>query len=82
VGLQVLVHSTLVAAVGLLGVLGVFAWILRDGMGPSATESAGWEAVRRWFWCFYWGPAMLAASGLLWLSSLAIHRPEDVDRET
>jgi len=35
------------------------AWILRDGLGPSAVESHGWPAVWRMFLCFYWGPILL-----------------------
>ena len=43
--------------------IGPFAWILRDGLGPDSTDSAGVETIIRTFWTFYWGPATIA-SGL------------------
>lgn len=30
-----------------LGIGTVFAWILRDGLGPDMVESSGWSAVLR-----------------------------------
>ena len=34
----------------LLLFLGPFAWILRDGLGPDSTRSAGMHAIQRMFW--------------------------------
>ncbi len=42
--------------------MGPFAWLLRDGLGPDSTASAGWDAVTRTFWCLYWGPATVFIS--------------------
>lgn len=36
--------------------LAPFAWLLRDGLGPDSVNSTGLMAVRKMFWCFYWGP--------------------------
>ena len=56
------------AAVGFLLLMAPFAWILRDGLGPDSTTSAGWEAVARTFWCFGWGPlALLALLAAVWM---------------
>ena len=61
----------LLAAVSLLAgaamlilvfVIGPFVWILRDGLGPDATNSTWMQAMSRMFWTFYWGPATLAAT--------------------
>lgn len=46
--------------------LGLFAWILRDGLGPDSVESQGFEAIARMFWTFWWGPSGLLLAGL-WL---------------
>jgi hypothetical protein len=43
-----------------------FAWILRDGLGPDAVESAGFHAVSRTFWTFYVGP-LIVLSLITWL---------------
>lgn len=53
--------------------LSFFAWILRDGLGPEAVESGGVEALSRWFWCFYSGPALLLCivANVLWGKYLA-----------
>lgn len=44
---------------------GPVVWILKDGMGPDATDSSGLESLERMFWTFYWGPATVAAMGML-----------------
>ena len=44
-----------------LAIIGPFAWILRDGLGPNSIKSDGWASVTRTFWTFYWGPASLVA---------------------
>ena len=53
-----------------------FAWILRDGLGPSAVESHGLQAAIHAFWTFYTGPLTLAAAaaslGFRW--RLRVHR--------
>jgi uncharacterized membrane protein len=46
--------------------LGLFAWILRDGLGPGAVDSSGFEAITRTFWTFWWGPSGILLA-LLWL---------------
>ena len=48
-------------AIVFLAIIGPFAWILRDGLGPDSITSDGWPAVTRTFWCFYWGPTTLFA---------------------
>ncbi|MDF1841777.1 MAG: hypothetical protein P1U77_10095 [Rubripirellula sp.] len=42
--------------------VGPFAWILRDGLGPSATESTASNAIAQTFWTFYFGPAALTTA--------------------
>ena len=54
----------LIVSVSLTGL--PFAWILRDGLGPDATESAGWEALLRTFRCLHFGPALLGLAAV-WL---------------
>ena len=39
---------------------GLYAWILRDGLGPEATTSTGIAALSRMFWVFNWGPTCVA----------------------
>ena len=41
-----------------------FAWILRDGLGPSAAESHGVEAGIRAFSTFYAGPLTVVAAAV------------------
>ena len=36
-----------------------FVWIMRDGMGPNASDSNGFEALCRFFMTFYFGPLFL-----------------------
>ncbi len=70
-----LVLASLSICIGLLIVsfiLSPFAWILRDGLSPSAVESSGLNAARRMFWCFYWGPVTLTITFVVVL--LAITR--------
>lgn len=73
---------SLSVCVGLLVVvlmLTPLAWILRDGLGPSAVDSTGLNAAQRMFWCFYWGPVTLIitfAVGLLAIVSRSLHRTE------
>ena len=50
---------------------GPICWILRDGLGPDAVDSHGWQAVARFLRTFYWGPitvllALLTTVGLVW----------------
>ncbi|WP_148597154.1 hypothetical protein [Aquisphaera giovannonii] len=49
-------------------VIGPFAWLLRDGLGPGATDSGGWQSVGRFLMTFYWGPILLALAGLRFLA--------------
>ena len=46
----------------LVVLIGPFVWILRDGLGPAATNSTGIQAMSRMFWTFYWGPATVVAT--------------------
>jgi len=43
------------------------AWVIRDGLGPSSVESAGYEAILRCFKTFYIGPILILL-GVLKLS--------------
>lgn len=75
---MLVIHSLFLSLSGfstifLLLFVGPLAWILRDGLGPEATDSAGWNAIRRMFWTFYWGPATL--TGLVMLLTAALFRP-------
>jgi hypothetical protein len=54
--LQRLVSVAVTSLLVLIALLAPFAWILRDGLGPDATESSGLRAVQRAFMTFYWGP--------------------------
>ena len=36
-----------------------FVWIMRDGLGPNASVSNGFEALYRFFMTFYFGPLLL-----------------------
>jgi len=58
------VRALLIAALAAWAPCGALAWILRDGLGPDAVESHGWEALVRCFWTFHWGP-VLALLGLM-----------------
>ena len=46
----------------LVVVVGPFAWILRDGLGPDAVNSTWLPAVHRVFWTFYWEPSTIASA--------------------
>ena len=46
-----------------------FAWLLRDGLGPNAVESAGMEALARCFMTFYTGPVVIVTSAV----AIALH---------
>jgi hypothetical protein len=55
--------------------VGPVIWILKDGLGPEATESLGFQALNRMFWTFYWGPitsvtALAFCGSLFWLFRL------------
>ena len=58
-----MLHPILIAATAGWLCVGVFAWILRDGLGPESVGSSGGEAVTRFFWTWDWGPVMLALCG-------------------
>jgi hypothetical protein len=53
-----------------LMVVGPFAWILRDGLGPNAMDSSGLRAIQRFFLTFWWGPVSLLL-GTLFAATLA-----------
>ena len=57
--------------------LGPFAWILRDGLGPDSVETHGLEAVARALKTFYWGPILLALGAACWLCKKRAPLPED-----
>jgi len=61
------IHSIVQAAMLLLIMTSPFAWLMRDGLGPDATTSYGFDAISKFFITFYWGPAFL---GLAILSAL------------
>ena len=58
---SVMLAGSRMAVVVLVVFMGPFAWLLRDGLGPDSITSAGWDALNRMFWCFYWGPATIVA---------------------
>lgn len=49
-----------------------FAWIMRDGLGPSAVESSGVSALGRWFMTFWTGPIVIALAA----AAIGFHRAE------
>ena len=57
--------------------LGPFAWILRDGLGPDSIESHGWDALWRALSFLYWGPVFLALLGANWLCKTRAPLPEE-----
>ncbi len=57
--------------------LGVFAWAMRDGLGPDSVESHGWGAVSRLFWTFYWGPVLVALALVFALWVKYMHEPSN-----
>jgi len=77
-----LVQALLATGLMAWAVCGVCAWILRDGLGPNAVESEGWEALTRSFWTFYWGPVflVLVVAKVLW-SRCADHSGKQVPHE-
>jgi cytochrome c oxidase subunit IV len=58
-------QTLLLAGLLAWSMLGALVWVLRDGLGPNAIESHGWEALARQFWTFYWGPVLLVLVVLL-----------------
>jgi hypothetical protein len=62
------IHAVLISSLTAWCILGLLVWITRDGLGPDAVESQGWESLTRLFWNFYWGPifVLLAAAAMLW----------------
>ena len=78
-------HGLILAGTTTCVFISFFAWILRDGLGPEAVESGGVEALSRWFWCFYSGPALLLCivANVLWgkylAKPLARNTPESDD---
>jgi hypothetical protein len=68
--MQSLMKSILNAALLSWILFGVFAWILRDGLGPDSVESSGWSALVRLYWGFYWGPVLIALA----VATLALSR--------
>jgi hypothetical protein len=50
--------------------VGPLCWILRDGLGPDATDTGGGTAIVRFLLTFYWGPILAA----LVITSLLLHR--------
>jgi hypothetical protein len=49
--------------------LGSYSWLLRDGLGPDAVESSGFEALRR-FWSDFWPVA--AICGIICLAAFFV----------
>ena len=50
----------------LIVLLGPLVWILRDGLGPSSTESRGLQAFEKMFRTFYWGRSPPLRHSLFW----------------
>jgi hypothetical protein len=50
--------------------VGPLAWILRDGLGPNATESTAPDAIAQAFWTFYFGPAALTTALIATVAAL------------
>ena len=53
--------------------VGPFAWLLRDGLGPDSTDSTKLEALSRMFWTFYWGP-VTCSLGLIFLVAALLRK--------
>ena len=53
---------------------GVFAWILRDGLGPDMVSSCGLEAIRKTYACYNWGPWFLVSVVATIVAHVAFHR--------
>ena len=66
-GMRTLLDTLLTTALGFWGIVGVFSWILRDGLGPDSVDSSGWAAFERFFWTWSWGPI---AIGLVTVAAL------------
>lgn len=56
--------------------LGPFAWILRDGLGPDSVETHGLEAVVRALTTFHWGPILLALAAASWICKTRAPLPD------
>ena len=50
----------------LIVLFGPLVWILRDGLGPSSTESCGLQAFEKMFRTFYWGRSPPLRHSLFW----------------
>lgn len=57
---KVLLDALIYTAILLLPI----AWIVRDGLGPDATTSSGFNAIYRCFMTFYIGPILLSLLAL------------------
>jgi hypothetical protein len=64
------------AALTFLGI-SLFAWLLRDGLGPDSVESHGWLALSRYLkeagWYLVIPATFLLSGSLLYRSD--VHRP-------
>jgi hypothetical protein len=59
--MRVIIESILNGMILFWGLaIGPFCWILRDGLGPDATDSQGVDSILRFLMTFYWGPVLLS----------------------
>ena len=62
------IRTLVVPALTMWCLCGPIAWVVRDGLGPGATDSHGWDALARFFWTFYWGPVFVVLVAAVILS--------------
>ena len=60
--------------------VGPFAWILKDGLGPSSVESSGIDVIWRFWRVFYWGPILMFLGGLVLFLELRTDQNGDSQR--
>jgi len=53
------IFFTLDSLIVFLMMLSPLIWILRDGLGPDATDSSGFDALGCFFMTFYFGPILI-----------------------
>lgn len=86
--LMIILTIAYVALLSMAASFALFAWILRDGLGPDAPlDSTGWLAVWRFVSCWisllyhvyaHWLVVAVAASHIgLRIAPIAAGRPED-----
>ncbi len=66
--------TLLFSALTVWSMVGLIAWVVRDGLGPDSVESHGWEALTRFCWTFYWAPVFVALAATATLFALSFRR--------